>query len=128
MLKLIFHLFNFLLIILYVYPGSILGFFLYKNITKQPQLTGDFLNISSNHIFAFFILSILCCLNLKNYKYCFFYLIFISIILEILHLYIPNRSFQYGDLIGNILGVFFGLFALIFWYFIKKNFYKYKNQ
>ena len=30
---------------------------------------------------------------------------FLSIILEFLHLFIPNRSFQMGDLNGNLLGV-----------------------
>ena len=32
-------------------------------------------------------------------------LFFLSVILEGFHLIIPNRSFQLGDLIGNILGV-----------------------
>ena len=35
----------------------------------------------------------------------FYGLFFLSIILELLHFIIPNRSFQLGDLIGNILGV-----------------------
>ena len=30
---------------------------------------------------------------------------FLSVILEVFHFIIPNRSFQLGDLIGNILGV-----------------------
>tara|TARA_B100000700_G_scaffold152132_1_gene168897 strand:+ start:884 stop:1105 length:222 start_codon:yes stop_codon:yes gene_type:complete len=33
------------------------------------------------------------------------YLIFLSVTLEIFHLVIPERSFQWSDLIGNLLGV-----------------------
>tara|TARA_Y100000389_G_scaffold180074_1_gene194644 strand:- start:594 stop:797 length:204 start_codon:yes stop_codon:yes gene_type:complete len=32
------------------------------------------------------------------------YLIFISFTLEIMHLVIPERSFQFNDLFGNLLG------------------------
>ena len=58
MIKLIFHVFNIILAFLYLYPGSILGFFIYGNYNKQPQISGDFL-ISSNHVYAFLLLSIL---------------------------------------------------------------------
>jgi len=47
--KIIFHFLNIILIFFYLFPGSILGWFLYKDLTKQPQLTNDFMNISSNH-------------------------------------------------------------------------------
>jgi VanZ family protein len=33
------------------------------------------------------------------------YLIFLSVMLEFFHLVIPERSFQWSDLIGNLLGV-----------------------
>ena len=39
-----------------------------------------------------------------------FYLIFLSIILEIFHLIIPERSFQWADLLGNLLGVVIVIF------------------
>ena len=57
-LKIIFHLSNLILIFVYLYPGSIFGYILYKNLNQQPQITRDFLNISSNHFYAFAILSI----------------------------------------------------------------------
>ena len=47
-----------------------------------------------------------------------YYLIFIAIILEILHIVIPERSFQFTDLFGNLLGV---IIVLILFYFFKKN-------
>jgi Na+-transporting methylmalonyl-CoA/oxaloacetate decarboxylase beta subunit len=40
--KVLFHISNILLIILYLYPGSILGWLIYGNIQKQPQITSDF--------------------------------------------------------------------------------------
>ena len=52
-LKVIFHLINFILIGLYLYPGSIFGYILYSDLTRQPKITEDFLNISANHFYAF---------------------------------------------------------------------------
>ena len=105
--KILFHILNIILIILYIYPGSILGYLIYRNFSKQPQLTSDFFAISSNHVYAFFLLSVLGLFGYYKVKRFFIinYLIFISIILEILHLIIPNRTFQFDDLFGNIVGV-----------------------
>ena len=103
--QLIFKLSNICLIILYLFPGSILGFLLYNDLNRQPQITGDFYYISSNHIYAFSLISILGLLAFKSKKRLFLYLIFLSIVLEFFHLLIPNRSFQTGDLNGNLIGV-----------------------
>ena len=112
--KILFHILNVIFIILYIYPGSILGFLIYKNFHKQPQLTSDFFVISSNHVYAFFLLSLLGLV--AYYKVTKFliinYLIFISIILEVLHLVIPNRSFQFADLFGNIIGVLLSIILI----------------
>ena len=104
-LQLIFKLSNICLIILYLFPGSILGFLLYNDLNKQPQITGDFYDISSNHIYAFSLISVLGLFAFKSKKKLFLYLIFLSIVLEFFHLLIPNRSFQTGDLNGNLIGV-----------------------
>ena len=56
--KILFNIINVIFVILYLYPGSIIGFFIYRDINKQPQLTGDFI-VSSNHLYAFIALSIL---------------------------------------------------------------------
>ena len=108
-LDLFFKISNFIIIILYLYPGSILGWVLYRNLKSQPQLTGNFLSLSSNHLYTFLILSFIAILNYSNntkkLNYVFLYLLSISIILELAHLVIPNRSFQFEDLIGNITGV-----------------------
>ena len=54
--KILFNIINTIIIVLYVYPGSILGFVVYGELNKQPQLTPDFFSISSNHVYAFLVL------------------------------------------------------------------------
>jgi|TARA_B100000700_G_C14275033_1_gene503306 hypothetical protein len=105
-LKIVFYIANFVLIVLYVFPGSILGWLLYGNVALQPQITSDFL-VSSNHVYAFTAISILGYLSYEKNKlnFIFIYLFFLSILLEVLHLIIPNRGFEFSDLFGNVLGV-----------------------
>ena len=55
----------------------------------------------------------------SNIKFLFIYLIFISIILELVHIVIPVRAFQIADLFGNFIGVIF----VISIYFIKNEFF-----
>ena len=102
-----FHSANLILITFYLYPGSIFGYILYRNSSIQPQLTRDFI-ISSNHLYAFIVLStlgIVAYQNTKKIKFIIVYLFFLSIILELFHLIIPNREFEMSDLFGNIIGV-----------------------
>ena len=105
--KIIFYLSNFILILLYLFPGSLIGCFLYNDCKLQPQITRDYI-ISSNHLYAFAILSLIGFLTYKNSKktrYLSAYLITVSIFLEIFHNFIPERSFEYSDLFGNLAGV-----------------------
>jgi|TARA_B100000780_G_scaffold272932_1_gene235828 VanZ family protein len=102
-----FHLTNFVLIVFYLFPGSILGYLLYNNFSIQPQITQDFL-ISSNHFFVFIVLSIIGVASYqgtKKFNHLIKYLFFLSIFLEFLHIVIPNRAFEINDLFGNIMGV-----------------------
>ncbi len=123
-LDLLFKISNFIIITLYLYPGSIFGWILHKNLRSQPQLTGDFLSLSSNHLYTFLILSFIAILsysnNTKKLNYIFLYLFFISIILELAHLVIPNRSFQFEDLIGNLTGVIISYILIKFYEFIRR--------
>ena len=103
----IFYFVNILLIILYLYPGSLLGWIIYNNKSIQPQITPDFI-ISSNHFYVFMLISIIGFLTFVNSKkniLLIIYLVFLSVMLEIFHLVIPERSFQWSDLFGNLLGV-----------------------
>ena len=98
---------NIILIILYLYPGSIFGCFLYNDCYVQPQITQDFI-ISSNHFYAFLLLTSLGVLSFHNTKkinLLSVYLILLSIFLELFHIIIPNRGFEMSDLFGNIVGV-----------------------
>ena len=111
--KIIFYSINISLIILYLFPGSIFGCIFLDDCSIQPRITTDFAEISSNHLYAFFIVSIcgyLTFLKDKQIKYLIIYLILLAILLEICHLFIPQRSFQWSDLFGNLLGVFVVIF------------------
>ena len=110
--KFIFYFINFFLIFLYLFPGSLLGWFFFGDKKIQPQITPDFI-VSSNHFYIFALISLvgfLSFIKLKHKKYLMIYLIILSIILEILHLVIPERSFQWSDLFGNLLGVILVIF------------------
>ena len=119
--KLIFHFLNIFIIILSIYPGSLLGCYLFNDCNYDPQITKDFI-ISTNHLYAFGILTLFGILAYKNsnIKFLFVYLIFISIILEVVHMIIPVRAFQIEDLLGNFIGVL----LIIIIYFIKNEFFK----
>ena len=102
-----FHLANLLSIVFYLYPGSIIGHFLYEDRNIQPQITRDFI-VSSNHFFVFFILSILGIFayrDEKKIKFIIVYLFLLSIILELFHIIIPEREFEWYDLFGNLVGI-----------------------
>ncbi len=106
--KIIFYFLNVILIFLYLFPGSLLGIIIYDNKKIQPQLTPDFF-ISSNHFYVFILISIIGFLTFikkKHIRLLSIYLILLSIILETFHLIIPERSFEWSDLLGNLLGVF----------------------
>ena len=118
--KIIFYSSNFFLIFLYLFPGSLLGMIIYDNKKIQPQITSDFI-VSTNHLYAFVLFSIIGYLTFnKSSQFIFLtvYLIFLSIMLEILHYVIPERSFEIPDLFGNLIGV---IIITIIVYFFKKN-------
>ena len=114
--KIIFYCSNFFLILLYLFPGSLLGLIMYNDKKIQPQIISDFI-VSSNHFIAFAFISIIGFLSFrkkKEIKLLIFYLIFLSIILEIFHIIIPERSFQWADLLGNLIGVVIVIFIISF--------------
>ena len=111
--KIFFYVINLLLIVLYLFPGSLLGCIFFDNCKVQPQITSDFI-ISSNHFYAFGLVTILrylTFLNSEKVKLALYYLLVISVLLEVFHVYIPERSFQWSDLFGNLLGVVVVIFV-----------------
>ena len=111
--RIIFYSLNIFLITLYLFPGSLVGWFIYGNKKIQPQITPDFI-ISSNHFYVFILISAIGFLSFENqnqFKNLIIYLVLLSLILEIFHLFIPERSFQLSDLFGNFLGVIVVIFV-----------------
>ena len=105
--KIFFYSINISLIFLYLFPGSLIGQVIYGSKKIQPQITPDFI-ISSNHFYVFIFVSLIGLLTFKRKDHIRFlikYLILLSIILEFLHLIIPERTFQLSDLFGNLTGV-----------------------
>ena len=111
----VFYITNLVLIVLYLYPGSIIGCYLFNDCSIQPYITVNFVissnySISSNHFYAFFALSTLGIFtyqNTKKIKFLITYLFLLSIVLELFHLIIPSRGFEWSDLFGNIFGLIF---------------------
>ena len=117
--KIIFYITNFILILLYLFPGSLIGCFLYDDCKLQPQITPDFI-ISTNHLYAFAFLSLIAFLTFKKtdkITFIILYLLTISVVLELFQHFVPERSFEYSDLFGNLIGV---TIIIIFFNLIKK--------
>ena len=122
-MKFIFHIANILLIVFYLFPGSILGCLLYNDCNIQPHLTPDFI-VSSNHVYVFIIISFLGFIGYSKkttFKYIITYLFFISVFLELMHIVIPERGFEIKDLTGNIVGVVISLIIFLIFKPKEKN-------
>ena len=121
--KYLFHASNIVLIVFYLYPGSIFGCFIYNDCKIQPQLTSD-LVVSSNHVYVFFTISLIGFIAYSEksaFKKVILYIFFISFLLELAHLVIPERGFEIKDLAGNIVGVVISLIIFLIFKFRKKN-------
>ena len=122
-MKFIFHTANILLIVFYLFPGSILGCLLYNDCKIQPQLTPDFI-VSSNHVYVFAIISLLGFVTYakdKAFKIIIAYFFFISVFFELVHIITPERGFEIKDLGGNIFGVVISLVIFLTFKLRKKN-------
>ena len=107
-LKSIFHISVLFLIIISLYPGSLLGYLLYGDWRQQPNVIPNPFGSTINHFIYYVYVSLLgffLYLRENNFKKLVYGLFFLSVILESFHFIIPNRSFQLTDLIANILGV-----------------------
>jgi len=120
-LKMIKYLYYFSLIalfILYLFPGSLIGYLFYGDFGKQPDLIPNPIGTSINHALAFLYLSILGLISYmrdKSFNQTSIFLISLSIILELSHYFIPNRSFEFLDLFANLLGSLLAILIIIFY-------------
>ena len=106
------------LLILYLFPGSLIGYLFYGDFGKQPDLIPNPIGTSINHALAFFYLSILALISYmreSSFKQTIIFLIVLSIVLELFHSVIPNRSFQFLDLFANLFGTLIAIFIIIFY-------------
>ena len=138
-LKFVFYISVLFLIIISLYPGSLLGYLLYGDLSQQPNLfhnpfgyaaieVEEFFDIdklpviSINHFICYVYVSLLGFFiysRKKNFQKLVYSMFFLAAILELLHLILPNRSLQLGDLIGNILGVIVAYFVIKIYLLIK---------
>ena len=106
------------LLIVYLFPGSLIGYFFYGDFDKQPDMIPNPMGTSINHAIAFFYLTtigLISYLNQSSFKKILIFLVTLSLFLELSHLIIPNRSFQSLDLFANLLGTFSAI-VIIFLY------------
>jgi hypothetical protein len=116
------------LFILYLFPGSLIGYYLYGNLGKQPDLISNPIGTSINHLISFICLSSLAFITrvrVRKFINSFQFLFFTSILLEILHCFIPNRAFEYYDLFANLAGVIIAYFFIQL--ILKITIKKYEN-
>ena len=119
----IFHISILFLIVISLWPGSLLGYLFYGDWGQQPDLIQNPFGTAINHFLYYLYVSLLgffVYLKTENFKKLVYGLFFLSVILEFLHYIIPNRSFQLGDLIGNILGVIVAYFIIKIYLFFNK--------
>ena len=118
-LKFIFYISLLFLIVITLYPGSLLGLLLYgdlglqPNLAKNPYYTPMPIHLYTyasiiNHFIAYFYISMLgLCFYLKshNFQKIVFGLFFLSIFLEVLQFIVPRRAFEIYDVSANFAGV-----------------------
>jgi VanZ family protein len=117
----------FILFVLYLFPGSLIGYFLYGNLGQQPDLISNPIGTSINHLLFFIFLTTLGLvvrLRGKNFFNSFLFLLIISILLELTHWLIPNRAFEYYDLFANSIGVVTAYLLINIFFKLKIKYYE----
>ena len=106
--KYLFYFSLFFLFLIYLVPGRIFEL-------KDGMESKNIIEGSIDHFYYFTYLTIL---GLTTYKNKFFFykvsiiLLVMAILIEFLHLYIPNREFSLFDILANVSGFLFGFFIV----------------
>ena len=123
-LKFIFHLSVFFLIVISLFPGSLLGLFLYDDLSRQPNLINNPFGTAINHFIYYFYISILglpLYLRNRNFQKIVYGFFFLSIILEVLQFIVPNRAFEIYDVFANFVGVLVAYLLVVIYKFWNKS-------
>ena len=124
LLKPIYYISVLFLIIISLYPGSLLGYLLYGDLSQQPNVIENPFGTTINHFIYYVYVSLLgffLYLRNENFQKLVYSMFFLSAILELLQFIIPNRSLQLGDLIANILGVIVAYSVVKIYLFFSKS-------
>ena len=133
-LKLLFYISSILLVIISLFPGSLMGLLIFGDIGRQPNLTDNpiFQVISPQHyelgntinhfVYFFYVSTLGFFLYLKNHNFqkLVYALFFLSIILEVIQSIIPNRVFEIYDISANFIGVLVAYFIIKTYQFWSK--------
>lgn len=120
LLKILFYISILILIFFSLYPGSIFGLVIYGDSKETPHVINYTFETTFIHFVYYFYVSILgffIYFKKKNFLKILILLFGLSIFLELFQIMIPNRTFQFFDLISNFLGVSFAF--IIFKFFVK---------
>ena len=107
--KLSFYFWLLFIFLVSIYPGNLINLVLIGDPTTYPG--GD----KVSHFLTYFILGVLFSLSYKKnsfFKVMIGFLIFFSIIMELLHMIIPNRFYENFDLLMNFLGLVIGIYII----------------
>ena len=122
-LKFILHLSILFLIIISLFPGSLLGFLLYGDLGRQPDIIDNPFGTAINHFIYYFYISMFgLCLYLRNrnFQKVVYGLFFLSIVLEVLQFIVPNRAFEIYDVFANFAGVLVAYLLVVIYKFLNK--------
>ena len=125
-LKFIFYISILLLIVISLYPGSLLGLLLYGDLSMQPNLAENpyftlmpshlytYASIINHFIVYFYVTMLGLCLYLRthNFQKIVYGLFFLSIFLEVLQFIVPRRAFEIYDVSANFVGVLAAYYLL----------------
>ena len=123
-LKYIFNICILVLVTISLWPGSLFGYLFYNDMSRQLILIENTFGSTLNHFIYYLLVSLLgfiIYLKNENVKKILIILLLLSTILEFFHFFVPNRSFEFGDLIANILGVLVAYFVVKIYLLFKSK-------
>ena len=134
LLKITFYIFLIFFLISYLFPGSLMGYFMFGDISRHPSLADNpiyqlmpirftpIANYLNHFLFTLLISFAGFCTYFKKkiLERLFCILLSFAVVLELFHFVIPNRAFEVYDLAANLCGVIFAYFIIAIYRFYNK--------